>query len=525
MDPVGDFLGNVVSKGAEIVSEMPLGGSSRLGRGMTLLTLSGLAIGILLYKNHQEKVAQKNQQQLKQIRIPLVSTLSHSKTSPFQPPLNLIRGKLSAEEKTQETHSYVKKVPICLMPKDSSGLAPPFHSLFQQGVLPTSLPPIRRSDFAQHFEEKKESLDLEMLKPTLIPKEQSVKELNSDEIYKHNRRLVLDEKTVQEKLAKNFLAAQEGLDDHFWEDLSDWWQKANYADFDGVPRSTEQVALKRELNGTAAIASLQGYRRTMEDAAVIATVNLQLKDGKQPATLFGVFDGHEGSECAEYLKRYVANFLETEFTKPFPAPVSDDVKIFNICKRLFVYLGEDWRGKKSKSKSTACICLHIGNDLWVANVGDSRAFLLVNGELVGMSVDANPSDPNFARGVLKRGGMIVHRMDSWPRVGRKGDTDGYAMARAVGHPETGWGIHARAKVTRYTILPDQEVVLAMGTDGWFNMGSTRKGSETILQHIKHNPTSIARILVETAFQACQVPQMGDNITALVAKLQWKYNQE
>ena len=57
------------------------------------------------------------------------------------------------------------------------------------------------------------------------------------------------------------------------------------------------------LNLSVASCSMQGWRRTMEDAL---KVELKLRQGEG---LFGVFDGHGGKEVAEYCSREIVSTL------------------------------------------------------------------------------------------------------------------------------------------------------------------------------------------------------------------------
>ena len=57
------------------------------------------------------------------------------------------------------------------------------------------------------------------------------------------------------------------------------------------------------LNFTYSASSMQGWRRTMEDALA---VEIRLPQGE---SLFGVFDGHGGKEVAEFCSREVIDTL------------------------------------------------------------------------------------------------------------------------------------------------------------------------------------------------------------------------
>lgn len=64
-----------------------------------------------------------------------------------------------------------------------------------------------------------------------------------------------------------------------------------------------KAELSTKLNLTYSASSMQGWRRTMEDAL---KVKVTLQQGE---ALFGVFDGHGGKEVAEFCANEVVDTL------------------------------------------------------------------------------------------------------------------------------------------------------------------------------------------------------------------------
>jgi len=97
-------------------------------------------------------------------------------------------------------------------------------------------------------------------------------------------------------------------------------------------------------------------------------VKLTKVDG-QPVNLFGVFDGHGGNLAAEYLKD---NLFKNLMKQP---DFLTDTKL--AISRTFLETDGDILETISSSfrddGSTALAAVLIGNRLYVANVGDSRA--------------------------------------------------------------------------------------------------------------------------------------------------------
>lgn len=73
-------------------------------------------------------------------------------------------------------------------------------------------------------------------------------------------------------------------------------------------------------------ASMQGWRRNMEDAHT--AVQLRGGGGEEGASVFGVFDGHGGSEVARFCQKYLAKELAA--MEQFPASAGDAlVEVFH----------------------------------------------------------------------------------------------------------------------------------------------------------------------------------------------------
>jgi protein phosphatase 1L len=97
----------------------------------------------------------------------------------------------------------------------------------------------------------------------------------------------------------------------------------------------------------------------------------------ETVSLFGVFDGHGGPRAAEYLKKHLFKNLvkHPKFLK--------DTKL--AINQTFLKTDADFLQSISSDRyrddgSTAVAAILIGNRLYVANVGDSRAVALKAGK-------------------------------------------------------------------------------------------------------------------------------------------------
>lgn len=56
---------------------------------------------------------------------------------------------------------------------------------------------------------------------------------------------------------------------------------------------------------------------------------------------------------------------------------------------------------------TATACLVRGNELWVANAGDSRTILVKQDSVVQVTIDHKPNEPSEKARILAAGGSII----------------------------------------------------------------------------------------------------------------------
>nr|ACF85327.1 unknown [Zea mays] len=113
--------------------------------------------------------------------------------------------------------------------------------------------------------------------------------------------------------------------------------------------------------------SFRGKRATMED---FYDVKLTEIDG-QAISLFGVFDGHGGSRAAEYLREHLfENLLKhPDFLTDTKLAISETYQ-----KTDTDFLESEASAFRDDG-STASTAILVGDRLYVANVGDSRAVI------------------------------------------------------------------------------------------------------------------------------------------------------
>lgn len=160
------------------------------------------------------------------------------------------------------------------------------------------------------------------------------------------------------------------------------------------------------------------------------------------------------------------------------------------------------------SGTTAVTMLLQGQNLVIANVGDSRAVLgtLTDDnskvEAVQLTVDLKPNLPLEAERIKRCKGRVFALEDE-PEVARvwlpHDDSPGLAMARAFGDfCLKDFGLIAVPEVT-YTRLTERDQFIVLASDGVWDVLSNKEVVETIWE--APTRTTAARALVETAVRA------------------------
>ena len=123
---------------------------------------------------------------------------------------------------------------------------------------------------------------------------------------------------------------------------------------------------------------------------------------------FGVFDGHAGNKCAEFLRDNLLEYIINN--KCFPSDVPNAIKLgFKNIDEYYLKNIAFIDGKLiDNSGSCGLILLIINNIIYIANVGDSRCIgSFQNGKLQkDITIDHKPNFPEEKNRIIKYGGSI-----------------------------------------------------------------------------------------------------------------------
>lgn len=127
-------------------------------------------------------------------------------------------------------------------------------------------------------------------------------------------------------------------------------------------------------------------------------------------SFFGVYDGHGGSGCSEFLRDQLHHFVVKD--SHFPVnPREALIRGFEAAENEFLTkyaLSKSGNEVIDRSGSCAIVALVVDDVVYVANLGDSRAVLSRNSgkEVVVLSKDHKPEEENESRRIVEAGGKV-----------------------------------------------------------------------------------------------------------------------
>lgn len=266
------------------------------------------------------------------------------------------------------------------------------------------------------------------------------------------------------------------------------------------------------------VTSEQGTRRTMEDQHTM----LPLAEG---IPFFGVYDGHGGKQCAEYLKENLHKVVLAH-----PKIKSDpELALKESIERVDAEFLTMSAEQDIEAGCVLAVAVLVNNELVVANVGDTEIILSRGGEPLVLTVKHNPQkSPEEAERIKAAGGRLMHNRVCHPRfnpivcslaVSRAIGDAGFKLEKFTGGNSS--GVIATPHTRRVPLTAADEF-LVIGCDGlWDVMGY----DEVILfsqRCLKQGatPDDITNQLVEAALSKGST----DNVTVAFVLIQKKEGQ-
>ncbi|KAM0870649.1 hypothetical protein ACQ4PT_039880 [Festuca glaucescens] len=259
---------------------------------------------------------------------------------------------------------------------------------------------------------------------------------------------------------------------------------------------------------TASVFTQQGRKGINQDAMLI----WDGFGGEDDGVLCGVFDGH--GPHGHLVARRVRDSLPLRLMSAARASSKNELDMpaaawRKAFVRAYKAMDKDLRSHPSLdsfcSGSTAVIVLKLGSDLYMANIGDSRAVLgsrdTVAGGMVAvqLTVDLKPDVPSEAERIRKCRGRVFALQDE-PEVPRVwlpfDDAPGLAMARAFGDfCLKDYGVISVPDFFHWS-LTDKDQFVILASDGVWDVLSNQEAVDIVAS--SPSRSKAARTLVEAA---------------------------
>ena len=250
------------------------------------------------------------------------------------------------------------------------------------------------------------------------------------------------------------------------------------------------------------IHSIQGQRKYMEDRYK----EIQNFRGKANETFLAVYDGHTTGLVADYAAHHLHERLENNLDMPY---YTNSGRL----RETFMQIDQEVLQLGIEGGSTATVLFIQGENLSIANVGDSHAVLDRGGRALCLTRDHKLLDPREWYRVEQAGGTIAFKENFFRIFPPKSGPDfsyGINMARSLGDHEFGNNIVTALPDTKKIRLKNKDRKLIIASDGIWDVISDQEAVDLIKDIT--DPNEAAQKLTQEALSRGS----GDNITALVA---------
>ena len=274
-----------------------------------------------------------------------------------------------------------------------------------------------------------------------------------------------------------------------------------------------------------------GFTKVNQDSFLVLQNQYNLKD----FNIFSVLDGHgvNGHLVSRFVTKYFTSFFKNN--KKMNSNKNEDEVFYrlkkndsDILKRAFRHAERDIEKNSdidaNFSGTTCVMVLQVGEKILCANVGDSRAIMVKeNNVIIPLSIDQKPDDPEERKRIEENGGEISQYEEdgekSGPfRVWKKGEVyPGIAMSRSIGDfIATTLGVVPVPKFIEEKIDKDTKFIV-LASDGVWEFLSNEKVAEIVLPYYKKNdPDGACKALIKKSTEWWnQEDIVVDDITAIV----------
>lgn len=329
----------------------------------------------------------------------------------------------------------------------------------------------------------------------------------------------------------------------------------NCIQLDPTRKSTQESGIIKSY----AVNTNEGLVRDYNEDRVSIILNI-MQSGKEnskdwpKAAFFGVYDGHCGASCAEFLRDNLHKYILRD--KNFPEKPEEALrKGFMKAEKEFLKKCIDSKGNLiDRSGSCALVALVVKDKCYIANVGDSRAVLSRKGgkEGISMTNDHKPCEESERERILKNGGKVYRTQiqttslttENGEEIEKEEIVNGpyrvfpgrLSVCRTIGDFEAKLErlggnsnvIIATPEISVFDITEEDDFVM-LGCDGVFDRFTTEELVDMSWKKAKEKPMGgnmheVAANLVEDILQETFQRKAWDNITVVLICFKHLYEQ-
>ena len=325
--------------------------------------------------------------------------------------------------------------------------------------------------------------------------------------------------------------------------------KIPFNNFDQSKTSSKPMGIIRAYAANTYQGLVRNYNE--DRVSIIINMNKPQNFGKKywPKTsFFGIYDGHGGSKCSDFLRDSLHKLIFSD--ENYPDNVPEAIKN-GFMKAENEFLNNYALDKNNnmniidRSGSCAVVIIIVDNKIYVANVGDSRAVLSLNygNEYLIVTEDHKPNNEKEKARIIEKGGQVYQTQT--PITGAENDalngqillgpyrvlpgrlsvsrTIGDIEAKGVqfgGNPNV---IISSPDIFCYDLERDNIDFLILGCDGIYDQIT----SEEILdcawmifnnKEMNYNLHQKCGIIVDFILKASMARKSFDNITCVIIAL-------
>ena len=299
--------------------------------------------------------------------------------------------------------------------------------------------------------------------------------------------------------------------------------------------NTEKIRISQKkfgiIHSYSAITS-EGHRNYNEDrVSIIYNITRPQNINNWPhCSFFGLYDGHAGNTCADFLRDNLHKFIIND--KHFPQ--NPKKSIFNgFLKAESIFLKEYGEKKSDSSGSCAIIILIIENRCFIANVGDSRAILSgKNGtKNYALSRDHRPNDEKEYKRILDAGGKIyqteyknfndkiIGPLRVYPGKLSVSRTIGDFEAKDIRFGGNSNVIISIPEIKYFDINENEHDFILIGCDGIFEKMKNKQIIDCVWNCIDKNNFvdihNLTGVCIEKVIEECLNKESSDNLTLIM----------